>query len=160
MAEIVKSIDIAAPVETVFNYVADPRNALTYMANFSKFEPVGVPEVGLGAKVEASGSFMGMQIKTQLEIVEFIPNQRLVSRSIQGVKSYSIWQFKPLPDGGTEVTFVSDYTPPGSKLGRFLDKLVLEKDVEKNTIETLVNLKKVIEGKPNLRVVNSSAGNF
>ncbi len=152
MAEIVKSIDIDMPVEAVFEYVANPFNALTYMPNFTKFQPVGQPEKGLGAKVEAAGNFLGLQFKTELEIVEFDQNKRLVSRSTQGVKSYSIWQFKPLPNNRTEVTFISDYTLPGRMLGWMLDKMLLEKDVEKNTVQTLVNLKKVMEGKPNLRV--------
>jgi uncharacterized membrane protein len=154
MAEIIKSIDIAVPVEVVFDYVTNPYNALTFMSNFSQFKPAGHPERGLGARVDAAGTFMGMQVKTQLEITEFVPNQRFVSRSISGVKSMSTWKFKPLPNGGTEVTFISDYSLPGAGLGRLFDKLLLEKDVEKNTIDTLVNLKKVLEGKPNLRVVS------
>ena len=152
MAKIIKSIDIDMPVEVVFDYVANANNALSYMPNFTKFSPVGQPERGLGAKVEAAGEFLGMQFKTQLEIVEFEQNKKLVSRSTQGVKSTSIWQFKPLANGGTEVTFVSDYSLPGKALGWMLDKLMMEKDVQKNTVQTLVNLKKVLEGKPNLRV--------
>ncbi len=152
MAEIVKCIDIDAPVEAIFEYVANPHNALTYMPNFTRFAPVGEPERGLGAKVEAAGQFLGMNFKTQLEIVEFEENKKLVSRSTQGVKSVSVWQFKPLPTGGTEVTFISDYSLPGKMLGWMLDKMLMEKDVEKNTVQTLVNLKKVLEGKPNLRV--------
>ncbi len=152
MAEIIKSIDIDAPVETVFDYVSNPYNALSFMPNFTKFSPTGLPDRGLGAKVEAAGEFMGLSFKTQLEIVEFEENRKMVSRSTQGVKSMSIWQFKALPTGGTEVTFVSDYSLPGKMLGWMFDKLLMEKDVEKTTVQTLVNLKKVLEGKPNLRV--------
>jgi uncharacterized membrane protein len=152
MARIVKAIDIAAPVEMVFDFVSNARNGLKYMANFTRFEPLGQPERGLGARVHASGDLLGVHYETQLEIIKFEPSKALVSRSTQGIKSHSIWQFLPLPDGGTEVTFVSDYVLPGGGLGRVLDRLVIEKSVEKNTIQTLINLKKVIEGKPNLRV--------
>jgi hypothetical protein len=31
--------------------------------------------------------------------------------------------------------------------------LLMEKEIEKNTINTLVNLKKILEGRPNLRAV-------
>lgn len=152
MAEITKSIDIEAPVELVFEYVANPRNTIKYSPNFTKFEPVGPIERGLGAVVEATGTFMGMSIKTTLEIVEFEENVKFVSRSTGGVKSMSIWQFKPLPNGGTEVTFVSDYSLPGKKVGWLLDKMLIQKDVERTAVESLVNLKKLLEGKPNLRV--------
>ncbi|MEI6044070.1 MAG: SRPBCC family protein [Chloroflexota bacterium] len=152
MAEITKCIDINVPLEIVFDYVANPHNAIKYTPNFTKFEPVGSKERGLGAVVEAAGTFMGMGIKSTLEIVEFEENVKLVSRSIGGVKSTSKWYFKTLPQGGTQVTFISDYSLPGSKIGWLLDKMLVQKDVERTTIECLVNLKRLLEGKPNLRV--------
>lgn len=153
MAGIVKAIDIAVPVEVAFDYVANPQNGLKFMPNFTKFQPVGPVEHGKGAQVEAAGTMFGVNYKTTLEIIEFVPNQKFVSRSTEGVKSTSTWLFKSNAEGGTEVTFASDYTLPGSFLGRLMDKLVMEKEIEKNTIQTLVNLKKVLEGRPNLRAV-------
>ncbi len=152
MAQIIKCIDINVPVEVAFEYVSNPRNTLKYSPQFNKFESVGPKERGLGAMVEATGHFMGMDIKTKLEITEFIENVRFVSRSVGGVKSTSTWEFKPMPDGSTEVTFTSDYTMPGSFFGKLLDKVVMQKDIEKTTVESLVNLKKLLEGRPNLRV--------
>src|SRR5437763_16175120 len=126
MAEIVKAIDIAVPVEVAFDFVANPQNGLKFMPNFTKFQAVGPLDRGKGARVEAAGTMFGVQYKTMLEITEFVPNQRFVSRSTEGVKSTSTWQFKSLPDGETEVTFASDYSLPGGLLGRFMDKLVSE----------------------------------
>ena len=154
MAEIKKAIDINAPLEKVFDYVADASKALTFMPNFTRFEPLGQPRRGLGARVAAAGTVFGMPFKTQLEIVEFEENRRFVSHSTQGVKSVSTWEFRALPDGGTEVTFISDYQMPGGMLGRLFDGAVMAKEVEKNTVQTLVNLKKVIEGRPNLKAVD------
>lgn len=157
MSQITKAIDISLPPQQVFDYIADFRNSLNYMPNFTKFDAIGSIARGLGATVEAEGHFLGMSIKTVLEIVEFEENRRLVSRSTQGVKSISIWDLKPLPDGGTEVTFTSEYSLPGRMLGWMLDRLLVEKDVEKTVVQTLVNLKKVLEGKPNLRVASPSS---
>jgi uncharacterized membrane protein len=153
MAEISKAIDIAVPVEVAFDFVTNPDNGLKFMPNFTKFQAVGPLNRGQGARVEAAGTMFGIQYRTILEITEFVPNRLFVSRSTEGIKSTSTWKFQPLPDGGTEVTFTSDYTLPGKALGRFLDKLLMEKEIEKNTINTLVNLKKILEGRPNLRAV-------
>jgi len=153
MAEISKSIDINAPVEDIFNFVTDPRNTIKYSPQFTKFEPVGPQEQGLGAKVEAAGNYMGVTVKTTLEVTEFEPNKRFVSRSTTGVKSTTIWEFREISPDKTEVKFTSDYSMPGRGLGWLLDKMLIEKDVEKTTIETLVNLKKIMEKKPNLRPV-------
>jgi uncharacterized membrane protein len=153
MAEISKAIDIEAPIQTVFDYVTNPRNTVSYSPQFTKFDAVSEPEVGLGAKVEAAGSYMGMTIKTTLEVTEFEQNKKFVSRSTKGVKSTSTWEFKEISPEKTEVRFTSDYSLPGRGIGWLLDKMLIEKDVEKTTIETLVNLKKNLEGKPNLRPV-------
>ncbi len=153
MAEISKSIDINAPVEVIFNFVTDPHNTIKYSPQFTKFEPVGSQERGLGAKVEAAGNYMGITIKTTLEVTEFEQNKRFVSHSTSGVKSVTIWEFKEISPDKTEVIFTSDYSMPGKRLGWLLDKMLIEKDVEKTTIETLVNLKKIMEKKPNLRPV-------
>jgi uncharacterized membrane protein len=156
MAEITKSIEIDLPVEVIFDYVSNPHNTVKYSPQFTKFEPVSSQERGLGAKVSASGNFMGITIKTTLEITEFEENKRFVSTSTDGVKSTSIWEFKPLEENKTEVVFTSDYTVPGKKLGWLLDKMMVSKDVEKTTIETLVNLKKILEKRPNLKAVHAS----
>src|SRR6478609_5765968 len=102
MAGIVKAIDIAVPVEVAFDFVANPNNGLKFMPNFTKFQCVGPVDRGKGARVEAAGTMFGIQYKTTLEIVEFVLNQKFVSRSTEGVKSTSTWQFKPNADGGTE----------------------------------------------------------
>jgi uncharacterized membrane protein len=156
MAEITKSIEIDLPVDVIFDYVTNPHNTVKYSPQFTKFEPLTEQIRGLGARVQASGNFMGITIKTTLEITEFEQNRRFVSTSTEGVKSTSIWEFKPLEDKKTEVIFTSDYTVPGKKLGWLLDKMMVAKDVEKTTIETLVNLKKILEKRPNLRAIPAS----
>src|SRR4051812_38835869 len=84
MAEIVKAIDIAVPVEVAFDFVANPHNGLKFMPNFTKFQPVGGLDHGKGAKVEAAGTMFGVQYRTTLEIIDFVQNERFVSRSTEG----------------------------------------------------------------------------
>ncbi|MEI7556802.1 SRPBCC family protein [Candidatus Chlorohelix sp.] len=151
MAEISRSIDIDAPIDVVFDYVTNPNNTVKYSPQFTKFIPVSQLVQGLGAKVEAAGNYMGMTIKTILEVTEFERNKKFVSRSTHGVKSVSTWEFSVVGTGKTKVKFTSDYSLPGRALGWLLDKMLIEKDVEKTTVETLVNLKRILENKPNLR---------
>lgn len=149
MPEITKVIDIMVPANEVFEYVADFRNSLTYMVNFDKFEACGEIAYGAGAEVMAEGRFMSVPIKSRLKIVEFDPPRRFVSQSTEGVESTSTWEFNDLPpfEGvGTEVVFTSNYTVPGGKLfGGLLNGVLVERNIEKQTIQTLVNLKKVLE---------------
>ena len=149
MPEITKVIDIMVPAQEVFDYVADFRNSLNYMVSFDTFEPCGDVAYGVGAEVQAAGSFMGVPVKARLKIVEFEPPRRFVSQSTEGVESTATWEFLDLPpeEGqGTEVIFTSTYKVPGGKLfGSMLNGLVVERSIEKQTTQTLVNLKKVLE---------------
>ncbi len=157
MAEISKIIQINAPVEEVFDFVANPHNTVKYSPQFNSFVPIGPKERGLGARVQVSGTMMGLQFRTVLQIVEFVENSLIVSNSTEGVKSRSKWEFKPNGKGNTEVRFTSNYSLPGSGLGRLLDKMLIQKDVERTTVASLINLKRLIEGTRNAKANNQGS---
>lgn len=139
-----RSIEIAAPVEVVFEYVADFRNALRWMHNFSRFEPEpGTPPRGLGARVQATGTAFGIPVSTRLEVVEYVPNQRLASRTTGRVTSASTWTFEPLP-GGTRVTFTGSYELPAI-LARMIGSGEIERELGQSTEQSLRNLKRNLE---------------
>lgn len=143
MPVVTRCIEIRAPVERVFDFVTDYRNALQFMHNFTEFRPLGQPTCGLGAKVEAAGRMLGIPIRTRMEIVEYIPNERFVSRSYSGVDSMAAWSFEPASNG-TRVCFESDFRLPKAAL---LVSGIAERAVTQNTEQTLRNLKRAVEAK-------------
>src|SRR5438552_15638207 len=108
MPRVERSATIAVSPEDAFDFVADPANALRWMHNFSRFEPEDPTRRGVGARVTATGSVMGVPITTTLEIVELDRPRRLVSRTTGRLKSQSAWEFAPV-EGGTRVGFVGGY---------------------------------------------------
>ena len=143
MPRIRKSIEISAPLEDIFSFVADYRNARHFLQGFSEFQAITKSQSGLGAKARASGKFWGLPVNTILEITEFELNRRIVSKSVSGIKSSSVWIFEP-GKKGTKVFFTAEYTVPGLMLGRLMENLV-EKDVAENNRQTLINLKRIME---------------
>ena len=144
MGEVKASIYIEAPVEEVFAFVADYRNTTRYLFGFTRFEPVNSIKYGLGAKVLAAGTFHGVPVYTHLEIVEFVPNRKIVSRSSPSVLGTPAWLFEPR-SGGTVVTFASDFRLPFPVVGRLLGGLVLDAEVTNHVRESLRKLKGLIE---------------
>lgn len=148
MAKVTLQVDIAAPVEEVFEFVADYRNALDYMAHFQSFRPVTRHTYGLGAEVLAAGRLHGVPIATRLRVVEFEKNRRLVSVSNHGLRSTSAWSFEPY-GGGTRVTFVADYALPRVPLAGKLLGGLLDEEIRAGTRRTLEKLKLVLERRQN-----------
>jgi uncharacterized membrane protein len=81
METIETSIDIQRPVETVFAYVADPRNGPQWQGSIKEAHvtPEGPPRVG--TKVTQVVSFLGVKLEPTAEIIALEPNR---SFSIKG----------------------------------------------------------------------------
>jgi uncharacterized membrane protein len=137
------SILIDAPVEAVFRFVADPRNTIRYQQEFSSFEPIGAPRYGLGMTVDARGKFKGIPVRARLQIVEFVPNERIVSRSIAFLKSRAEWHFVE-DQGRTLVRFVAQYDWPIPLPGRAMSWM-LGGEIEAMTEDSLRRLKLLVE---------------
>jgi uncharacterized protein YndB with AHSA1/START domain len=142
------SILIDAPVEAVFEFVADPRNTVRYQREFSTFEPIGQPRRGLGMTVDARGKFKGIPVRARLRVVEFVPNERIVSRSIAFLKSRAEWHFAE-EEGGTLVRFVAQYDWPIPLPARAMSWL-LEDEIEAMTEASLRRLKRLVEQEQHL----------
>ena len=108
MAKIEKTITIDAPVEKVFGYIADPANLPEIWP--SLLEVKGVEQLpGGGSKFRWTYKMAGVRVEGTSEAIEFVVNQRTVSKNEGGVSSTITWVFEP-EDGGTKVTNAVDYT--------------------------------------------------
>jgi uncharacterized membrane protein len=56
----------------------------------------------------------GKDVHWQAEIIDQVPDQRIVWRSTSGVKNGGMVQFKEVEPGRTEVTLVMEYEPEGA----------------------------------------------
>ncbi len=145
MPTIARSILVNAPIEEVFQFVADYRNTPKYQRQFSRFEPVGEPTHGLGLTVDARGRFKGLPIRAKLRITEFVENERIVSRSVEGLKSAAEWEFGREGDK-TRVTFTASYSWPLPILSRAIRKM-LEAELIAMTEASLRELRRLVEAR-------------
>ncbi len=143
-----ESIEIEVPVETSFDFVADFNNALKWMHGFNAFQLLTEISFGVGAKVRASGKIRGIPVSTELEIIDFLRPEKLISKSTGIVNSTSAWLFDPTKKG-CRVTFWGDYEMPKSALQDIISVLWLNRELADYAWKSLKNLKYVLENKPN-----------
>jgi uncharacterized membrane protein len=146
MAKIETKVEIQAPVEKVFDFVADiAENHSKFLLFVEKVEATSDLKRGVGATVRYEAKSGGVKSWFENKVTNQIDNELIEFESIAGMKNKGLWSFAPT-EKGTELTVVFDYELPASYLGKMLDKLFVERQNRKDVSESLKKLKAILEG--------------
>ena len=85
----------------------------------------------------------GIRLEGTAEDVEYVPNQRIVTKTTGGAESTQTWLFEP-EAGRTKVTFKVEYTVPIPVLGKIAEAVIIRMNDREGDL-TLANLKARIE---------------
>lgn len=149
MARFEKSIVIEAPVEKVFDFVTDVENFVVKtrppemeMELLSRDE--GPVRVGQKARVRAKAG--GQVWELEVETTELVKNKKQSVRQSGGpMKKFVMTNlFEPV-DGGTRLSWITEYELPYSVLGKIIDALRVRKDMEKGQDYSMAKMKELIE---------------
>lgn len=158
MTFVTKSIDIKVPVDNVFTYFARPE----HISDQIKTDTVGMTVIpmdikegmGVGTTFRIIGDFSGKRLEWDCETTEFIRNEKISAKQIEG--PFKRWQitneFKSLGDNLTRVTMSVDYQMPFGPLGAILDKAKFAKSAEKGMETALYNVRGLLEGNGSIPV--------
>jgi uncharacterized protein YndB with AHSA1/START domain len=139
MATIRRSISIRAPVERVFDYLADPAHLPEIWPSLVAVR--NVEAHATGKSFDWDYKLMGIAFHGHSEPVELVRNERQVTRSVNGIPSTFRWLYARRAEQ-TEVTLEVDYQVP--VLGRLADRIVGR--VNEREAETMLgNLKRKLE---------------
>jgi len=153
-----KSIDIKTPIDNVFTYFARPE----HISDQIKTDVVGMTVVpmdikegmGVGTTFRIIGDFSGKRLEWDCETTEFIKNEKISAKQIEG--PFKKWQitneFKSLGDNLTRITMSVDYEMPFGPLGAILDKAKFEKSAKKGMETALYNVRGLLEGNGSIPV--------
>jgi len=142
MAKLEKTITINAPVEKIFNYISQPTNLPEFWP--SLVETSDVQELPNGGHSNRWVYKMaGIRLEGTSEDVEYVTNQRLVSKTKGGVESTQTWMFQT-EAGGTKVTFEVEYTVPIPVLGKLAEAIIVKMNDREGEL-LLANLKARME---------------
>jgi len=137
MPRVHRAIDIKAPVDRIFSYVEDPRNAPEWINSM-----VEVRDIRRG-HYNWSWNMAGIELDGETDMVEEIPNEKMVIRSKGSIES--TWTFKFKPHGNTtHLDLDIDYTIPASVKGKKAEVLVMRQNEREMEID-LENIKDRME---------------
>jgi uncharacterized protein YndB with AHSA1/START domain len=142
--DIITEADIAAPVEVVAAYAADPDHAPVWYDNIESVEWRTERPVQVGSVVAFVARFLGRRLAYDYEVVELEPRVRLVMRTRQGpfpMETTYTWA----PEGdGTHMTLRNRGEPAG--FSRLLAPLMAPAMRRANR-KDLAELTSILEGR-------------
>jgi uncharacterized membrane protein len=164
MSKVSRSIDISAPVGSVFQYYARPEHiAKTFPEDVKmKVVPIKVTEgFGVGTVFRIEGEFGGRPLAWDMETVTYENDKIIQVKAINGPfkKNVISVNFEPLMEGKeTKLTFEADYELGYGIFGKAIDKLKLKKEIEMGIERSCQSVKKFIEsGKSSSQMVSQIA---
>ncbi len=142
MKRIRNSIQIKAPAQSVFDYLAQPSNLLSIMPSMIEVSNV-VPQATGGNEFDWIYKMGGVRLKGHTRTEVFQPGKLLRVRTEGGI--VSTWTFKFDGDGaGIKLTADIEYTIPIPVLGKLAEAVVARMNERENEL-MLAHLKEVTE---------------
>ena len=110
--------------------------------------------MGVGTTFRVIGDFNGKRLEWDCETIEFIRNEKISAKQIEG--PFKRWQItnelQLLGDNLTKVTMTVDYEMPFGPLGSILDKAKFAKSAERGMESALYNVRGLLEGNGSIPV--------
>lgn len=138
-------------VEVQERIARDPRDVHAFIQDFSRY-PEWIPFTKEVTSVEHEDGVVGTVYtergtggKSTWEVVGFQEGRHEVHEGDIGIARVRITMDMEPADGATEYRHAIEYTMKVPVLGWVLDKLVLGRSMRKGTVETVANLKRILE---------------
>lgn len=145
MPYVEQSIEIASPVEAVFDLIAhQPERMAEWWPPIELQERVTPPPTVVGSMSRYVYNMMNVSIRGEHEVTDMTENQRIVVKTVSGINSMFDFTFEPVA-AGTRLTIRVDYSLPGSVIGQLVNRAIIEDRNIQDLQEGLANLKAIVE---------------
>ena len=112
--DVLTELTINRPIAVVAAYAADPTNAPVWYDNIDSVEWETPPPAVVGSRVAFVARFLGRTLSYTYELVELLPNERLVMRTAQGpFPMETTYTWRAVGDSSTHMTLRNRGEPSG-----------------------------------------------
>src|SRR5271163_3746949 len=138
-------IDVSAPPAAVWELVSAPGRILEFMAGVTRWEVVGDPPRGLGARYRVLNLVGSAEVGSLVEVVEYDECRDMAWTSVTGLDLRGRWRLRERPYGRTRVQLRISYGVSGAGIGGWVAEHVAAPTVRGNMRRSLRQLKRIVE---------------
>jgi len=142
---IAEHVDVSASPTIVFEQVSDPSRVLDFFAGVTRWECVGGPRAGLGARYRMLMRVGSAEVGGLIEVVEFDAGRDLAWHSVTGIDQRGRWRVRRGEQGLTRVELRIQFGVAGAGISGWLAELLAAPIVRGNVKRTLAQLKRAVE---------------
>lgn len=137
-------IEIAAPRQEVWDFIADGENHPLFMAGLTRWDVQKGHKLKNGSRINMRMRVGSAQVGSLIEVVECDGPADLAWTSVTGIDQRGRWRLRECGPNRTKVTLRLAYQAPGGLLGWIVDQIAV-RDVRRNVRRSLETLKNQIE---------------
>ena len=135
---------IARPVAEVAGYAGDPTHAPEWYVNIREVVWQTPTPVAIGSRMDFVARFLGRRLAYTYEVVELVPDERLVMRTADGpFPMETTYTWEPVGDGATRMTLRNRGRPSGFA---GIAAPVMQRAMRRATTKDLERLRSLLEG--------------
>ena len=139
------SIQVSAPADAVWAFIADPARYLHFMSGITRWEVVSDDATGLGARYRMLMRVRSAEIGGLVEVVEWEEPRDMAWVSVTGIDQRGRWRLRERRFGRTDVELRLSYGIAGSGLLGWLSERVAAPTVRDHLRRSLHQLKRQVE---------------
>jgi uncharacterized membrane protein len=136
---------VAAPPETVWNYLADPENYLRFMSGITHWEVAGEHPNGLGARYRILLRVGAAEVGGLVEMVEWNEPFDIAWHSVTGVDNRGRFRIREQRPGRTRIEYRLAYGVIGGGVAGLLTEVAALYPMRQQMRRTLRQLKRQVE---------------
>jgi hypothetical protein len=145
MPTVTQTVDISAPLDRVYSYIADhPEGATSFIPGLNRISNVSPATPGVGQTWEYEFNWFGLVISGQTRCTALDRPRSYQFQTVTGNKSTWTYRFEP-KDLMTRVALEVEFDVPQNMLARYASQGTLERMNQERAAEALTSLKGLLE---------------
>jgi uncharacterized membrane protein len=138
-------IEITAPSQDVWDYLAEPENYLRFMSGVTRWEIAGQRRSGLGSRYRMLIRVGAAEVGGLIEFVEWTEPRDMAWTSVTGVDQRGRWRIRTLPGDRCTAELRYAYGIAGAGLSGWIAEHVAVPTIRRHIRRTLRELKRQVE---------------